>query len=83
MGRRISGSAEEKWILAAVGEGDSDIVQIDGLLPLGERNLWGALERSTTDPTGRARQKTNAVLLPAREYWANTSVKLTSCSCFL
>lgn len=31
--RRISWSADGKWIFAAVGEGDSDIVQIDGLLP--------------------------------------------------
>ena len=30
--RRISWSADGKWIFAAVGEGDSDIVQIDGLL---------------------------------------------------
>ena len=30
--RRISWSGDGKWIFAAVGEGDSDIVQIDGLL---------------------------------------------------
>ena len=30
--RRISWSADGKWIFAAVGEGDSDIVQIEGLL---------------------------------------------------
>ena len=30
--RRISWSADGKWIFAAVGEGDADIVQIDGLL---------------------------------------------------
>lgn len=30
--RRISWSADGKWIFAAVGESDSDIVQIDGLL---------------------------------------------------
>ena len=30
--RRISWSADGKWVFAAVGEGDSDIVQIDGLL---------------------------------------------------
>jgi len=31
--RRISWSSDGKWVFAAVGEGDSDIVQIDGLLP--------------------------------------------------
>jgi eukaryotic-like serine/threonine-protein kinase len=30
--RRISWSSDGKWVFAAVGEGDSDIVQIDGLL---------------------------------------------------
>lgn len=30
--RRISWSADGKWIFAAVGDGDSDIVQIEGLL---------------------------------------------------
>ncbi len=30
--RRVSWSADGKWIFAAVGEGDADIVQIDGLL---------------------------------------------------
>jgi Tol biopolymer transport system component len=30
--RRISWSADGKWVFAAVGEGDADIVQIDGLL---------------------------------------------------
>ena len=30
--RRMSWSADGKWIFAAVGEGDADIVQIDGLL---------------------------------------------------
>lgn len=30
--RRISWSGDGKWIFAAVGEGDADIVQIDGLL---------------------------------------------------
>jgi len=30
--RRVSWSADGKWVFAAVGEGDSDIVQIDGLL---------------------------------------------------
>lgn len=30
--RRISWSADGKWVFAAVGEGDSDIVQIEGLL---------------------------------------------------
>ncbi|MGO9123439.1 MAG: protein kinase domain-containing protein [Terriglobales bacterium] len=31
--RRISWSADGKWVFAAVGEGGSDIVQMDGLLP--------------------------------------------------
>jgi len=31
--RRISWSSDGKWVFAAVGEGDADIVQIDGLLP--------------------------------------------------
>jgi eukaryotic-like serine/threonine-protein kinase len=30
--RRVSWSADGKWLYAAVGEGDSDIVQLDGLL---------------------------------------------------
>src|SRR5262249_9227353 len=30
--RRVSWSSDGKWIFAAVGEGDSDIVQMDGLL---------------------------------------------------
>jgi eukaryotic-like serine/threonine-protein kinase len=30
--RRISWSSDGKWVFAAVGEGDSDIVQMDGLL---------------------------------------------------
>jgi Tol biopolymer transport system component len=30
--RRISWSSDGKWVFAAVGEGDADIVQIDGLL---------------------------------------------------
>jgi eukaryotic-like serine/threonine-protein kinase len=30
--RRISWSADGKWVFAAVGEGDADIVQMDGLL---------------------------------------------------
>ena len=30
--RRISWSADGKWIFAAVGEGDADIVQMEGLL---------------------------------------------------
>jgi Tol biopolymer transport system component len=30
--RRISWSADGKWVYAAVGEGDADIVQMDGLL---------------------------------------------------
>jgi Tol biopolymer transport system component len=30
--RRISWSSDGKWLFAAVGEGDADIVQIDGLL---------------------------------------------------
>jgi eukaryotic-like serine/threonine-protein kinase len=30
--RRISWSSDGKWLFAAVGEGDSDIVQMDGLL---------------------------------------------------
>jgi eukaryotic-like serine/threonine-protein kinase len=30
--RRISWSADGKWVFAAVGEGDADIAQIDGLL---------------------------------------------------
>ena len=30
--RRISWSSDAKWIFAAVGEGDADIVQMDGLL---------------------------------------------------
>ncbi len=30
--RRVSWSSDGKWIFAAVGDGDSDIVQIDGLL---------------------------------------------------
>jgi Tol biopolymer transport system component len=31
--RRISWSSDGKWLFAAVGEGDADIVQMDGLLP--------------------------------------------------
>jgi len=31
--RRISWSSDGKWVFAAVGEGDADIVQMDGLLP--------------------------------------------------
>jgi Tol biopolymer transport system component len=30
--RRVSWSSDGKWVFAAVGEGDSDIVQMDGLL---------------------------------------------------
>ena len=30
--RRVSWSSDAKWVFAAVGEGDADIVQIDGLL---------------------------------------------------
>ena len=30
--RRISWSSDEKFVFAAVGEGDADIVQIDGLM---------------------------------------------------
>lgn len=30
--RRISWSSDGKWVFAAVGEGDADIVQMDGLL---------------------------------------------------
>jgi Tol biopolymer transport system component len=30
--RRLSWSSDGKWVFAAVGEGDSDIVQMDGLL---------------------------------------------------
>jgi Tol biopolymer transport system component len=30
--RRVSWSSDAKWIFAAVGEGDADIVQMDGLL---------------------------------------------------
>ena len=30
--RRVSWSSDAKWVFAAVGEGDSDIVQMDGLL---------------------------------------------------
>jgi len=30
--RRISWSSDEKWVFAAVGEGDADIVRIDGLI---------------------------------------------------
>ena len=30
--RRISWSSDGKWVFAAVGEGDSDIVQMDGLV---------------------------------------------------
>jgi len=30
--RRISWSSDGKWVLAAVGEGDADVVQMDGLL---------------------------------------------------
>ena len=30
--RRMSWSSDGKWIFAAVGEGDSDIVQLNGLL---------------------------------------------------
>jgi Tol biopolymer transport system component len=30
--RRISWSSDRKWVFAAVGEGDADIVQLDGLL---------------------------------------------------
>jgi Tol biopolymer transport system component len=30
--RRMSWSSDGKWVFAAVGEGDSDIVQLDGLL---------------------------------------------------
>ena len=30
--RRVSWSADGKWLYAAVGEGDADIVQLDGLL---------------------------------------------------
>jgi Tol biopolymer transport system component len=30
--RRVSWSSDGKWIFAAVGEGDSDIVLMDGLL---------------------------------------------------
>ena len=30
--RRVSWSSDGKWVFAAVGEGDADIVQIDGLL---------------------------------------------------
>ena len=30
--RRISWSSDGKWVFAAVGEGDADIVQIDGIL---------------------------------------------------
>jgi Tol biopolymer transport system component len=32
IGRRISWSSDGKWVFAAVGEGDADIVQMDGLL---------------------------------------------------
>jgi len=31
--RRVSWSIDGKWVFAAVGEGDADIVQLDGLLP--------------------------------------------------
>ncbi len=31
--RRVSWSSDGKWIFAAIGEGDTDIVQMDGLLP--------------------------------------------------
>ncbi|MGM3932425.1 hypothetical protein NA612_23185, partial [Salmonella sp. NW378] len=30
--RRISWSSDEKWLFAAVAEGDADIVQIDGIV---------------------------------------------------
>jgi Tol biopolymer transport system component len=30
--RRLSWSSDGKWVFAAVGEGDADIVQMDGLL---------------------------------------------------
>ena len=30
--RRVSWSSDDKWVLVAVGEGDADIVQIEGLL---------------------------------------------------
>jgi hypothetical protein len=30
--RRMSWSSDGKWVFAAVGEGDADIVQMDGLL---------------------------------------------------
>jgi len=30
--RRVSWSSDGKWVFAAVGEGDADIVQMDGLL---------------------------------------------------
>ncbi len=30
--RRISWSSDAKWLFAAVGEGDADIVMMDGLL---------------------------------------------------
>jgi hypothetical protein len=30
--RRVSWSSDGKWVFAAVGDGDSDIVQMDGLL---------------------------------------------------
>ena len=33
--RRISWSSDGKWVFAAVGEGDADIVQIDGILKEG------------------------------------------------
>ena len=30
--RRVSWSSDDKWVFVAVGEGDADIVQIEGLL---------------------------------------------------
>ena len=30
--RRVSWSSDGKWVFAAVGEGDADIVQMDGIL---------------------------------------------------
>src|SRR3954465_141160 len=46
--RRVSWSANGRSILAAVGEGDADIVLLDGLLTLARRRAPAALQVAAT-----------------------------------